>query len=142
MKRVALLTTVLALVASFPLASGHGEAPGKKKVPKADPKVSELMRQKLEHSQKILEGIALEDFDLIGKHADELIVLSKRLEWKVLKTPKYEVHSNDFRRAAEDLIRNAKDKNLDAASLSYVELTLTCVRCHKHVREVRMARRD
>ena len=100
------------------------------------------MHQKLEHSQKILEAITLEDFDLIGKHADELIVLSKRLEWKVLKTPKYEVHSNDFRRAAEELIKNAKDKNLDAASLSYVELTLTCVRCHKHVREVRMARRD
>jgi hypothetical protein len=76
------------------------------------------------------------------KHAEGLLIISKQAEWKALKTPLYEVYSNEFRRKAEGLIENAKKKNVDAAALSYVDLTLTCVKCHKHVREKRMARLD
>ena len=101
-----------------------------------------LMTKKLESSQKVLEGLAINDFDKIGKNADELIRISKAAEWRVLKTPQYEVHSNEFRRTAETLAKMADGKNLDGAALAYVELTLTCVKCHKHVREVRMARGD
>ena len=70
------------------------------------------------------------------------MVISKSLEWKVLKTPRYELHSNQFRRTLEELTDKAKEKNLDGAALSYVELTLTCVKCHKHVREKRFTLRD
>jgi hypothetical protein len=90
----------------------------------------------------VLEGIAVNDFDKIAKHGEELIFISKQAEWRVLQTPQYELHSNEFRRIADDLVRSAKAKNLDAATLAYVDLTLTCVKCHKHVREVRMARAD
>jgi hypothetical protein len=107
----------------------------------AEPKsVSELMQSKLRHSQKVLEGIAVNDCDKIAANAEELIEISKATQWRVIKTPRYELYSNDFQRAAEALVKNAKDKNLDAATLSYVDLTLTCVKCHKHVREVRMVR--
>jgi hypothetical protein len=105
-------------------------------------KVSELMHQKLQHAQKVLEGIALNDFDKIEKNAEDLMLISKALEWQVLKTPRYEVHSNQFRRAVDSLIEKARDKNLDGAALSYVEVTLTCVKCHKYVRESRMTWRD
>jgi hypothetical protein len=101
-----------------------------------------LMQRKLAHAQKVLEGMALRDFDLIARHGEELIRLSKQAEWKVLQTPLYELHSNDFRRIAENVVQNAKAKNLDGAALAYVDLTLNCVKCHKHVREVRMARLD
>jgi hypothetical protein len=130
-------TIVAALViAALPLVNGHGdEKKGQEKVP-------ELMQRKLANSQKVLEGVATGDFKMIAKHAEELIQISKEAEWKVIKTAQYEVHSNDFRRTAETLVKNAKDKNLDAAALTYVELTLGCVKCHKYVREVRMAKRD
>lgn len=107
-----------------------------------EPKVNNLMKRKLEESQKILEGIALADFDKITKHADELSTISRHVQWKVLKTPLYALYSDEFQRSSDRLSRNARDKNLDAAALTYVELTLTCVKCHKHVREVRMARLD
>jgi hypothetical protein len=102
--------------------------------------VSELMHSKLKHAQKVLEGVAVNDFDMIAKHAEELVLLSKKAEWMVFKTPKYELRSNEFRRTAEDLIQNAKQKNLDAAALSYMDMTMSCVRCHKYVRQVRQAR--
>jgi hypothetical protein len=133
MKRVLMLSVCAVILGGVPGPRGHGEEPKK---------VAALMKRKLEQSQKVLEGVATGDFDKIGKHAEELILISKEAEWKVLKTPRYELYSDDFRRIAGGLVKNAKDKNLDAAALSYVELTLTCVKCHKHVREVRMVRAD
>jgi hypothetical protein len=100
------------------------------------------MRRKLASSQKVLEGVALNDFDKIARHAEELIAISKAAEWRVLKTRQYELYSNDFRANADNLVRAARKKNVDAAALAYVDLTLTCVKCHKYVREVRMVRRD
>jgi hypothetical protein len=99
--------------------------------------VGRLMRKKLESSQKVLEGVAVNDFDKIADNAEALIALSKEAQWKAVSTPQYELYSNDFRRTADALSKHAKEKNLDAATLDYVELTLTCVRCHKHVRDAR-----
>jgi cytochrome c556 len=133
MKRtITIVAVVLATIGALGLASR-----GDDKEPKS---VKALMHKKLHSSQKILEGITLNDFKTIANNAEDLIDISKQTEWRVLKTPQYEVHSNEFRRNAENLIKNSKDKNLDAAALSYVELTLTCVRCHKYVREERMVR--
>jgi len=106
------------------------------------PKVVDLMRKKLTHAQKVLEGIALNNFDQIGRSAEELILISKSAEWRVINSPQYEVHSNAFRRAAEGLIEKAKDKNVDGAALAYVDLTLACVKCHKYVRDTRMTALD
>jgi hypothetical protein len=133
MRRAPFVVTVLALLLAVPTLSGHGGEP------KKGDKLSDLMHKKLVASQGVLEGIALNDFEKIGKQADELASISKQAEWKVLKTPKYELYSNDFQRTAGDLAKNAKAKNIDAAALNYVELTLTCVKCHKHVRETRDA---
>jgi hypothetical protein len=131
MKRLVALALVLALAGGMTSLSGQAKEATKES----------LMKRKLRHSQKVLEGVALGDFKMIAAHAEELIDISKEAEWKAIRSPRYEVFSNDFRRTADTLIKKAREKNLDGAALSYVELTLTCVRCHKYVREVRMARR-
>jgi len=58
----------------------------------------------------------------------------------VINTPEYLMHSREFRRAAERMRDAAKQKNLDAAALAYMQMTLKCVECHKHVRKVKTAR--
>jgi hypothetical protein len=102
--------------------------------------VSKLMAEKLKSSQKLLEGIAIGDFNKITTSAEKLIQLSNTEEWMQLKTTRYELHSNEFRRAAEALIQKAKSKNIDGATLAFFEMTMSCVRCHQYVREVRDAR--
>jgi hypothetical protein len=131
MKRASDVLTVLLLLAVIPLVSGHGAEPKK---------VSEIMRQKLKQSQMVLEGLAMKDFKKIRDGADELLLLTKEEEWKVFSTADYENYSNEFRRNLQGLMKNAKEENLDGCALSYVDMTLTCVKCHKHVREVRMGR--
>lgn len=133
MRRILYVLPLGALLLCLPAVSGDDKQPAK---------VNDLMQKKLQHSQKLLEGIVLNDFDKMAKHAEELISLSKLAEWKVLKTPKYEVYSNEFRRTAQTIVDEAKAQNLDGATLAYLDLTMNCVKCHKHVREVRMARKD
>jgi len=103
-------------------------------------KVSEFMRAKLTHSQRVLEGLATEDFDLIAKHAQEMSLLSQASTWQVLQTAEYRDRSTEFRRAADAVGEAAKKKNLEAAALAYVDVTMKCVNCHKYVRHVRMAK--
>ncbi len=122
-----------ALVLGFIQASGDDRADGKF-LPQEPAQPKDLMRAKLAHSQKVLEGVATSDFGQIAKHAEELIAISKALEWQVIKTARYQLHSSEFRRSAELLMEQAKDKNLDGAALAYVDLTLNCVKCHKYVR--------
>ena len=99
--------------------------------------VKTIMEAKLKNAHKLLDGIALADFKKITESAEDLIQLSKTEEWMAYKTPRYEMFNNEFQRAAGDIIAKAKAKNIDGVTLGYVDLTMSCVRCHSYVREVR-----
>ena len=101
--------------------------------------VRPFMRAKLEHSQKVLEGLTTEDFDMIAKGAAQMEVLSQEAAWQVLQTPEYRAQSIEFRRAAKSLKEAASDENIDKSALAYVDLTMKCVKCHAYVRNVRNA---
>jgi hypothetical protein len=130
MKRI---LVALSIVIALAACAGHGSSQN-------DEALQKLMQRKLKAAQRVLEGIALGNFDRISEQAQELIVISKEAEWRVLKTPKYELFSNDFRQTAGTIVDKARERNLDGATLAYMDLTMICVKCHKHVREVRMSR--
>ena len=122
------LTTCLAVVLGSIARPGAGQPP---------PTRRELMRTKLEASQKILEGLTLEDYALIGKGAKALRALSQASEWEVPTIPnavEYVVYTAEFQRLTEELTRKARDKNIDGATLAFFKLTTSCVNCHKYVR--------
>ncbi len=126
------------LIAHTPL-TGSSDGPQGQTKPRtaAGNDLESIMKKKLAHAQKVLEAIALNDPAQIRAHAEELIVLSKQADWMVLRTPEYELHTDSFRRSAQDLVRAANDKNVDGSALAYVELTMSCVKCHKYVRDTR-----
>ncbi|HZZ78661.1 MAG TPA: hypothetical protein VFE62_09090 [Gemmataceae bacterium] len=99
----------------------------------------QLMIEKLQNSQKLLEGIAMGKFDKIEKHANELVRISKTAEWLANKQPRYQQFSNEFQQAAENIASKARAKNMDGVTLAYFDLTRSCVRCHQYLREVRDA---
>ena len=94
----------------------------------------EFMREKLGHSQKALEALALEDFNTLAQQSKKLSAMTQEATWEVFQNPDYAQHSATFRRHANALTKAAQDKNLDAATLAYVRLTMSCVDCHKFVR--------
>ncbi|QJW94976.1 hypothetical protein [Frigoriglobus tundricola] len=115
---------------------GVGRADDKKPTADDDKKPT-VMRRKLAHAQKVLEGLAVNDFDKIRTGSDGLIACVQDETWKINQTETYLLYSNEFVRRAERLKKAAKDKNTDAAALAYVDLTLTCVRCHQYLRDER-----
>jgi hypothetical protein len=143
---LALIVLTFAVAIFGPILRSHGQPPGKAKADIKAPAarqasdLEKLMQKKLQYAQKVLEGIALNDPDIIKHNAQELLTLSKTAEFRVLKTAPYELHANEFRRALEDVVKGAQARNIDTATLGYVDMTLACVRCHKHIREVRVTR--
>ena len=97
--------------------------------------VKEAMREKVAHSQQVLLGLTLEDYGLIAKNAEKLVELSNKTNWYSRQVPEYELFLNEFRRNAQDLMTAGKQKNLDAASLAYVQMTLSCISCHAFIRK-------
>lgn len=111
-------------------------AEDRKEEPKPDAKkVKELMQRKLEHAQKLLGSIAINDLEKTARHAEELARIRKQAAFKVLRTPEYETWSQAFDESAQKLIKAARDRNLDVAKLTYLELTLNCFNCHTYVRD-------
>jgi cytochrome c556 len=96
-----------------------------------------FMRQKLELSKNVLEGLATENYELIDKNAKLLKRASMAAEWEVKGMPipnEYTAFTAEFQRLCADLTKAAQNKNLDGATLAYVRLTTNCVDCHKYVR--------
>lgn len=103
-----------------------------------DPKITtrEVMKLKLESSQKVLEGIATENFVTITANAQKLVLLSQAAGWQARQTPEYKQFTAEFRRHAEALQKAARTENVDAASVAWFQLTISCVNCHRHMRGV------
>jgi hypothetical protein len=143
MKPTIRVLILLALFAGPFVLASPGDPPAKAppdKPKKEDGKIKDLMKAKLAHSQKILEALALNDYQAMAKNGQALIALSARAEWRVFPSPEYSMYSNEFQRACENLVKKAREENQDGATLAYLELTMNCVRCHKYVREIRMIR--
>ena len=95
---------------------------------------SVLMKKKLEYTQQILTGLANEDFDSIAKHAKILNTFGSLEQWFRADCEAYRAQLKIFRFANSELIRLAEEKNLEGASLAYMQLTMSCVNCHSHIR--------
>lgn len=132
LSRVAIVAAVLASGATLTTPAAE----------ESDDAVNAFMQAKLDAAQKVLEGLVTERFGIISQGAERMLVMSKSAEWHVHKTPIYARHSAEFQNAADRLEKAAREEQLDAASLAYLQLTMSCINCHKYVRSVKIARND
>lgn len=94
-----------------------------------------LMRQKLNNAQRLLEALSLGDYMRIQSNAEELQRISLEARWTQPHSPQYAEYGEYFRSALERIVISAENQNIDGAALNYVQVVLTCVQCHKVVRE-------
>jgi hypothetical protein len=124
-KKLLLIVTVCAVLIAFNDSSGQ---------PQIRTGTKEFMREKLEHAQKVLEALALEDFNTVGARAEKLSEMTHAAQWQAFQNPDYVEFSAAFRRQADNIVRAARNKNIDAATLGYMRMTGVCRDCHKFVR--------
>ena len=123
---VLVFSAVLGLAATLPARQG--------------PEVNSVMREKLEHAQKILEAVVTSDWVGLETHSRELERLTADPRWTALKYPEYARHSSAFIRAVQDLHRAAAQRDLEKTPKAYVVVTLQCVECHQYLARQRFAK--
>jgi hypothetical protein len=99
-----------------------------------------VMREKLTHSQRILEAILISDFAMLERESTALSKATEAPGWFVLEGPEYQRQSAAFLRATRDLVEAAKGRDLDAAANHFTTLTMTCYQCHRYMKNARIAR--
>jgi len=103
------------------------------------PELRTVMREKLEHTQKILEAVVTSDWPSLETHSRELERLTNDPRWMVLKYPEYAQHSAAFVRAVQALHTAAAQRDLEETPKAYTNLTLQCVACHRYLARARIA---
>jgi hypothetical protein len=108
--------------------------------PRQGPEVKSVMREKLEHTQKILEAVVTSDWISLEAHSRELERLVQDPRWTALKYPEYARHSAAFVRSIQDLHRAAVQRDLEKTPKAYIAVTLSCVECHRYLARARIVR--
>jgi len=98
------------------------------------PNLDEIMRNKLQHGQDLMEAVVLGQHTAVERHAYELTLLSEASTWTALRTPQYLEQAAGFRDSATRLMEAAQQQDMDRVAAAYTELVTTCVQCHRHVR--------
>jgi hypothetical protein len=129
------LIVVLAFMTPFQLTAAE-QPPAKPIEPKADEQQPSFwMRKKLDYSQNILAGIATADFDKIVENAEAMQALSKIEGFVRGRTPGYRTQLQIFEDSNQEILYQAKRDNVEGAALAFTQLTISCVNCHKQLRE-------
>lgn len=131
----ALLACAALGIAGFVLHSAQADDAAKPKVEKpVNQELRAFMRTKLKASNQILEGLALEDTGLIEEGAKTLAEMSSVEKWRVSQDAMYRQFSTEFNRNANKLLEAAKERNIDRAALRWMDTTMSCIECHRFVR--------
>lgn len=129
------MNTTIKLAVCTLLVAIVGESPSSAQTPR----LNKVMREKLTHSQAILEAVVTSNWELLARHSSELARASEDPAWMAFTMPEYVRQTGAFLRATDDLIEAAKLRNLEAASLGLVSLTTNCVTCHRYMARARLA---
>jgi hypothetical protein len=101
-------------------------------------RMKQVMRTKLEHSQRILEAVVTSNWQLLDRESREMASVVRDPAWSSLAMPEYVRHSEAFLRATGDLVEAAKLRDLEQASLGFLSLTTSCVNCHRYLARARI----
>ncbi|WP_397568772.1 hypothetical protein [Schlesneria sp. T3-172] len=115
-------------------SEGTAQGADKAKDDEPDVSLSAFMRKKLDASSEILEGLTVEDSEMIQRGAKSLLEMSKAERWKFLIDSKFRAHSVEFNGAVRKLLEAAEKNNFDNAALQWFDATKSCIECHRDVR--------
>jgi len=99
-----------------------------------------FMRQKLGYSEKIVEGITLENYSLVISNAVQLRLMTQSNIWMELKNPAYLEKTDHFQADVTAMLDAAGASNTPVLLKAYTRVTADCVDCHQTLRIEQRAR--
>ena len=73
---------------------------------------------------------------MVAEKAEQMRVVSQIEGWVRNRKPGYRAQFQAFELANAEILRNAKADNLDGATIAFQQLAISCVSCHKILRDV------
>ena len=98
-----------------------------------------LMREKLQHSQRILEALVTSNYGQLQRETQALTNITRSPEWSELVKGDLRPYTSGFTKALADLSAASERRDYDAAGASYNALTNACIACHKQLMKSRIA---
>jgi hypothetical protein len=99
-----------------------------------------LMREKLQHSQRILAALTTSNWAQLQRETQALTRVTKNPLWTDLMTAELVPYTSGFLKALADLSAASDRRDYETAGASFSALTTACFQCHKHVMSSRIAR--
>lgn len=93
-----------------------------------------FMRQKLVCSQQIVEGISLENYQLVSTNGYHLLSMTQSNVWMRLKTPDYLEKTDHYRKDVMVMLAAAKAAQTPEVLKAYTAVMADCVDCHQAFR--------
>ena len=93
------------------------------------------MNVKLLESQKLFAALSRADFEALRKSSETLETLNAIEGFVRRRTPGYSTQLQAFEFAVNEIKKQAKLESIEGAALGFQQLTLSCVNCHKDIRE-------
>ena len=97
---------------------------------------SVVMKQKLRHTHALLTSLAREDFPGLENNAQDLRRIAHQ-QWEANPTPEYRAQLQVFWTILDAIETGAQRKDIEETTLAYMQMTLSCVKCHKVIRRER-----
>jgi cytochrome c556 len=131
MRKSVIALACLIAVAGLLAVRAQETPPTKKADPQRD--VAVVMKEKLRYSHQLLTSLAREDYAQLEVSAQELARIARE-EWAGNPTEEYRTQLQVFWTTLEGIESGAQRKEIDEATLAYMQMTLSCVKCHKLIR--------
>jgi hypothetical protein len=101
-----------------------------------------FMRQKLVYAQGVLEGLTLENFDMIFTNSIKLRSMRLTNAFFILGNQEYAKQVTNSQAKAEALGMAAQERNLEHATEAYMKVAQSCVECHRSFRREQFLKRQ
>ncbi len=135
--RIATFVLGLATMSLLAVLMTGDDARAQEETKSKKPPLELTMRSKLDAASKVLEGLAIEDKELVHEGSAILTELSKVEKWQILKSAEYREHTQSFRSAVKRLDEAAQNGEFAAAQLEWLDVSKRCFDCHNEIRASR-----
>lgn len=93
------------------------------------------MDVKLDESQQLFAALAQADYAMIEQSSQRLKSVSMIERFVRRRTPGYTTQLKNFEFSVDEILRQAEQENIEGVTLGFQQLTLSCVNCHKQLRQ-------
>ncbi len=93
------------------------------------------MTVKLVESQRLFAALVQEDYPTITSSSERLKTVSSLEGFVRQKTPGYRTQLKTFEFSVDEILQQAENENIEGVTLGFQQLTLSCVNCHKQLRQ-------